>query len=402
MILLGKGRDCTELFESIHALSKVNLKAILERYKIKDSQKTEETFTWKEDQFYVTLKNRVRKHFLEGDGLKTGSKATWRLVLKIAIMWALLFYSWAKAMQTGSVIYSALSGTITFMLAFCVLHDGSHGALSKNPFWNFSGLMYATWILWNPWIWLQHHVYGHHSYTGVLSRDPDLDNSKSILRKHPTAKQLSAHKYQHLYVWPLMMLLPNQHLAQSYQYVQAKKRKRVFEMALTELDQKPLHLDPVMPSNLIGACSFIFHIGLPLYCLPLLQAIAIIVVHYTFMGINYFLCVLPNHDQHETFQNHPHGHGQQMDWGEQQVRCSGNHSTSNSWWDWSITQLWGGMNFQIEHHLFPAIGHEHLSTIAPIVRKTCRDFNIPYNGDKSWLNSIIDFHKLLKEMASTK
>ena len=86
-------------------------------------------------------------------------------------------------------------------------------------------------------------------------------------------------------------------------------------------------------------------------------------------GVTYFLVVAPNHDSEENVLfNHPDP-GKKVDWGEQQVRMSGDHSTSDSLLDKAITQLWGGMNYQIEHHLFPSVAHVHYPAIRKIVQK---------------------------------
>eukprot|EP00438_Fugacium_kawagutii_P000132 Skav218746 [mRNA] locus=scaffold1346:1014915:1015115:+ [translate_table: standard] len=50
--------------------------------------------------------------------------------------------------------------------------------------------------------------------------------------------------------------------------------------------------------------------------------------------------------------------------------------------------MFGGINYQIEHHLFPGISHVHYPQISPIVQKTCDDFNIPYNKHGTWTSAI--------------
>lgn len=57
-----------------------------------------------------------------------------------------------------------------------------------------------------------------------------------------------------------------------------------------------------------------------------------------------------------------------------QVRHSGNFSNGNP----LVTQLMGGINFQIEHHLFPSMSHMLYAEIAPIVQAACAEFDIPY------------------------
>jgi linoleoyl-CoA desaturase len=64
-----------------------------------------------------------------------------------------------------------------------------------------------------------------------------------------------------------------------------------------------------------------------------------------------------------------------MDWGETQVRGSANFCNSYKLY----TKFMGGINNQIEHHLFPSICNHYLPEIVPIVKQTCHEFNIPYN-----------------------
>jgi len=117
------------------------------------------------------------------------------------------------------------------------------------------------------------------------------------------------------------------------------------------------------------------------------------------MGISYFLNVAPNHDTLSTLKNHPKI-GTNIDWGEHQLRTTGNHSISQSLIDRLITQLWGGMNYQIEHHLFPTLNHAHYHEVSSIVKKTCEEFGIPYNYEKSWFHAMMGHYDFLKLMGS--
>ena len=62
------------------------------------------------------------------------------------------------------------------------------------------------------------------------------------------------------------------------------------------------------------------------------------------------------------------------DWGETQVRNSGNFITNN----YLYSYIFGGINYQIEHHLFPSLCPIHYHKIQNIVKQTCKEFNIPY------------------------
>lgn len=100
-------------------------------------------------------------------------------------------------------------------------------------------------------------------------------------------------------------------------------------------------------------------------------------------NISYAVCILPDHDTFETNQNHE-CYNNNKDWGEIQVRNSGNFCNQNSW----VCYLFGGINYQIEHHLFPTLCHIHFHKIKPIVMETCKDFNIPYVHHNSIFDAI--------------
>lgn len=82
-----------------------------------------------------------------------------------------------------------------------------------------------------------------------------------------------------------------------------------------------------------------------------------------------------------------------------QVRCTGNHSVGVGFLDKVITHLWGGMNYQIEHHLFPALNHSHYAEVAQIVKETCKEFNIPYNADNTWKSALLSYTEHIRRLA---
>jgi linoleoyl-CoA desaturase len=64
----------------------------------------------------------------------------------------------------------------------------------------------------------------------------------------------------------------------------------------------------------------------------------------------------------------------QDDWATHQIKTTSNFSTKSKFLTWAL----GGLNFQVEHHLFPKISHVHYPKINEIVKRTCADFNVPY------------------------
>jgi linoleoyl-CoA desaturase len=105
---------------------------------------------------------------------------------------------------------------------------------------------------------------------------------------------------------------------------------------------------------------------------------------------------MPDHDLYETKINrHVVGSEQKMDWGESQVRNSGNFATSNK----LFTECYGGINYQIEHHLFPSVCHIHYPNIKNIVKQTCNEFNITYVEVGTLYESFVS---VLKNFASLR
>jgi len=111
------------------------------------------------------------------------------------------------------------------------------------------------------------------------------------------------------------------------------------------------------------------------------------------IGLNtcYANCIIGDHDTIETYLNFKKD---ATDWGEIQVRNSGNfkNRTTNEW----FARLHGGINYQIEHHLFPNICHSHYPEISLIVMKTCKEFGIPYVHHDSLFSVYRSFTKLIK------
>jgi hypothetical protein len=130
MLLLGRGRDCTEMFESVHALSKRNVHALLAKYRVDApagaAPAPTEMFAWKSDGFYSVLAQRVRKHFEETDPAHYNYKATstyWFKVTAFFVTWLALIY---HAFTAGSLLAGLMAGFVMNILGFCVMHDGSH------------------------------------------------------------------------------------------------------------------------------------------------------------------------------------------------------------------------------------------------------------------------------------
>jgi len=163
------------------------------------------------------------------------------------------------------------------------------------------------------------------------------------------------------------------------------------------LKDSPKNLNNI--ETILSMISFIFHFIIPYYNFSFFHAWGCIMSLSIGQSLSYFLCVGPNHDTmitHENFDKWFDSQSKKVDWGELQIRSSANHSIKESWLNYFIWQVWGGMNFQIEHHLFPAVSHCHYLDISKIVQKTCSEFNIPYSYNNTWFDSLKSYYDVIK------
>jgi linoleoyl-CoA desaturase len=84
-------------------------------------------------------------------------------------------------------------------------------------------------------------------------------------------------------------------------------------------------------------------------------------------------------------------------WAVHQVRTTSNFATDNKVLSWFV----GGLNFQIEHHLFPKISHVHYPAISKIVEKRCAEFGIPYNNIPSFTDAVMSHVNTMKKFGAS-
>lgn len=397
-ILLGKGRDCTELFESVHALSARHPRSMLSKYEIKNHSEDipQELFEWEEDGFYKTLISRVKTElFPKGSNYK----ASWGFYVKMTAIFA--FSAWVFSQiyfSNHPILFATLYGMMLEVIGFSSMHDASHFAISKRPSINrWWSTIWNDWCLWGHWYWLQHHCLAHHAFTGIFWKDPDTIHAMGLIRKESASKYMPHMKNQHNYFWLVMMFLPNQHFGQVVFYHFARTSQKLFGLRIKSF---PKEIEWMVAFNqALRMVSIVVHFVLPFVFLPFWSALGAIFLQWSAMGTSYFFCVAPNHDTYETHKVLKDPLTERIDWGEQQVRASADHSTSHGILDRIFTGLYGGMNYQIEHHLFPSVSHVHYGKIHKIVQRTCDDFNIPLPHYSTWWGAMMGYRKWLKVMS---
>lgn len=275
-----------------------------------------------------------------------------------------------------------------------VMHDAIHGTYSKNPTVNRLLGYTLNMIGANATVWkIQHNVL-HHSYTNIDEHDDDI-NAPFFLRFSPNAEQNSLHKYQHLYAWIFYGL-------STVSWVTAKdfiRLKRYHDKGLVKGENGYRNALVELIAWKIG--YYFMTVALPVIFSPFsigMILLAHLVMHFI-TGLIITSVFQTAHIVPEVDFPLPDEHG--VVEGERmlhQMVTTCNFAPGSNVFSWFI----GGLNHQIEHHLFPDICHVHYRNIAPIVKATAEEFNVPYFEKPTFFLAVKDHLKMLYLLGNEK
>ena len=384
--------DCTALFESYHAFSDISgIMQSLNKYEVKSTTPAQADTQIDDFSNYRELVNRVKQYYPDRAFIK--AQSSWQIWTGI-IGCVYCFLLWGILTTDNTLIKLAISilGGITEMsLLFNVLHDSSHYAISLDANTNTRiSKLVNGWAWWNHTIWFYHHVYYHHSFTGG-NRDAD----EELYRLKAPLTKISPNCLE-WFTNVTFIIFPGQHVTQIFWYLYNSVANEILF-----LNKKsffiPADYDSPQPTiialfknvaknyNPYSICTMLLKIalfrsmGLPSTCLYLI-------------GVNatYYINIIADHDLFETHENHYDG----PDWAKRQICNSGNFANDNALW----TTLFGGINYQIEHHLFPNVCNSNYPEISKIVRQFCKEKGFPYSCQPTVIDAYKSFMKKQKKL----
>lgn len=320
--------------------------------------------------FHAELKKRVASYFEQMNERSTGNfqlffKAILLSVAFVLVYAHLVFFTppafWA-------VLESVVLGGLIAAIGFNVMHDGAHGSFSKYKWVNVLAAYSLNILGGSSFMWNMKHNVIHHAYTNVDGVDDDID-IQPWMRMSSTQKRFFLHRYQHLYFWLLYAML----------YIfwifvldyQKYFRSRVGAMPLKKMALKD-HLI-FWGFKVLHFCLFIL---LPIYTVGIVPWVIGFLIATLFAGFVLSIVFQLAHTVEHTAFPLPNVETNQLEdeWAIHQIKTTANFATGNKWLSWLV----GGLNFQVEHHLFPKISHIHYPAISKIIRETSLEFGIPY------------------------
>ncbi|TWT45513.1 Stearoyl-CoA 9-desaturase [Phycisphaerae bacterium RAS1] len=331
------------------------------------------------EDYFATTGRRPRdcpRMYAKSAIILTGCTAAYVVLVLLAGVWWLAI---PLAVMLGLALASA---------AFNIQHDGGHGAYSEHRWINKLASLTLDLLGGSSYMWARKHNSIHHSYTNVAGHDDDI-NIGPLGRLSPQQKRLRIHRLQHIYLWVLYGFLPVKwHVYDDFRDLVTGRtgghhfpRPRGWDLA-TFIGGKLLFF------SLAFGLPMLLH---PWWCVLVFYGIASYVQGLTLSVVFQMAhCV----EQAEFPQPQP-GTGQiETCWAEHQVETTVDFAPRNRLLAWFV----GGLNFQVEHHLFPQICHVHYPAIAPLVRETCREFGLTYRYYETFLAGLVSHYRWLRRM----
>lgn len=329
---------------------------------------------------HTELKKRVNNYFKERGQAPTGNSSLYLkaaiLLLSFAGLYVHLVFFTPVAWL--AVVECILLGLTTAGIGFNVMHDGGHGSFSTNPKINTLAAFSADVLGASSFMWNTKHNVIHHAYTNIDGVDDDID-AGILLRVSPVQKRYRLHRFQHLYYGVLYSFLYL--LWVFYADYQKYFTNKVGGVPLKKLKTKDHIL--FWSFKLLHLTLFV---ALPIYMLGFLPWLTGFLIYAATSGFVLSIVFQLAHVIKETEFPEPAQPANKIEdeWALHQLKTTANFATRSRLVTWYV----GGLNFQIEHHLFPKISHVHYPVISRIVQQVCQEMGAPYIEHRTMLAAI--------------
>jgi linoleoyl-CoA desaturase len=341
------------------------------------------------DAFIKALRKRVDQYF-ENTGksprdcpqmyFKTATVLAWFFGAYALLMFVPL--SWWLIVPLAMILGIGMAA-----IGFNIQHDGGHKAYSDRKWVNKLAAMTLDLMGASSYLWDWKHNTIHHTYPNIDGHDDDID--VGILgRLSPSQPRHWFHRAQGIYLWMLYGFLAIKwHLFDDF-YTVATAR------IAGQKVPRPKGKDLLV---FIGGKTVFFTMAFiaPMLLHPWYAVIAVYALAAFTSGVVLSVVFQLAHCVEEADFPLPDDKGKmQTDWAVHQVQTTVDFARRNRFLSWFL----GGLNFQIEHHLFHRICHVHYPALSKVVEETCREFGVRYTANKTFFSAVASHFRWLHRM----
>jgi linoleoyl-CoA desaturase len=346
----------------------------------------------RQKQFALAVRKNVNEYFRENGISIKGNLA---LAIQTVVMLSIYIVPFVLILTVPmngwvAMLMTVLTGTGMAGIGMCVMHDAVHGSYSHKEWVNkiLGGTMYLLGS--NVFNWKIQHNYMHHAYTNIEGYDQDIA-SKGPIRLSQFAPLKKIHRYQYIHAFFFYGLMTFLKLGNDFTQL-----LRYNKAGIT----RQYHINPGFEYSKMVIVKIIYlfvFIGLPILVTPFSWwqvLLGFFIMHWV-AG-----CILSTvfqmaHVVEGAEQLLPDAEGIiEEEWAVHELRSTSDFARNNLFLNYYI----GGLNFQIEHHLFPNISHIHYRKIAPIVERTANEFGFEYNLKPTFRNAFHSHVHRLEEL----
>ena len=343
-------------------------------------------------EFFKTLRARVDEHFAGG-----ARRDDPRMQRKAAIIVVWFVGSYVLLLNASSGL-SQLALCISFAVAACALgfnvfHDAVHGSFSANPRINAALGMISSAALGagRKFWWFKHNVL-HHTYTNIYQWDDDLE-TRGALRMSPEQPWLPKYRYQHLF-FPFMYSLT------TLEWMFVKDYVQYFTLKINPFQRIPELTKAEKIEFWFGKAFYMaVFVVLPFSVFPAWKVVVGLLLFHVTLSLGLaFIFNLAHAIERAEFPVPTAGATSleiEEEWAAHQLRTTVNFATGNRALNWFA----GGLNFQVEHHLFPQVSHTHYPALSAIVRETASECGLPYNHYATYRDAVLSHWRILRDLA---
>ncbi len=340
-------------------------------------------------EFSKTLKNKVNAYFSDLSIRKEGNMS---LMLKGFLLILALLVNYIILVFFTPVSYIAiplciLLGLNLAAIGFNIMHDAGHDTFSSNKSLN-NVLSYSLNLLGgNIYLWKLKHNISHHTFTNINGSDHDIEIKFMRVTEDQPLKGI--HRYQTFY---FLFLYSISYLAwifyQDYEKYFSKKLSKESKVFILPRKEKVIF----WVSKVIHSIIFLV---IPIYFVGFQNAMIGILIASLVCGLALATVFQLAHVVHGTEFKNDSDNKIDEEWMVHQLQSTSNFATKSR----ILTWLLGGLNFQVEHHLFPKISHIHYPRLNSIIRETCKDYGVSYHEHRTFFGAFRSHYSVIHAMS---
>ncbi|MFD2572390.1 fatty acid desaturase family protein [Spirosoma soli] len=345
-------------------------------------------------QFFSTVRKRVDAYFVDNNISANANGAMWRKAIFFLLGYSLL-YGLIISNQFGvwtMLGMALLLGSFAAFIGFNVSHDAMHGAFSSQS-WVNRWLGNSFYLLGaSPYVWKITHNVVHHTYTNIPGHDEDIDVAPGLIRLDPAEESHPWQRYQQFYAFPLYGLA-------SLSWVLRKDYVKIFKEKIGQHDNSTHAKREYITLFATKLAYYVLFLVVPMLVLDLAwwQVLVGFVAMHLIEGLILGLVFQLAHVVEGTSFPVPGDNGTiEEAWAIHQMRTTANFAPRSA----IAAFFCGGLNRQIEHHLFPKVCHIHYPAITSIVKRTAEEHGLPYLENATFFSALQSHYRILKQLGT--